>query len=98
MVRFKLPNSAAVAAAMPVPFEERQPLGERVMTFSSELAGAADRKSTRLNSSHSQISYAVFCLKRKNWHNAALAPVRSRRSGFACLLSYVTNRPSVLRL
>src|SRR5205085_4799008 len=39
---------------------------------------AADRKSTRLNSSHSQISYAVFCLKKKNkgekhrrrWHEA----------------------------
>src|SRR2546430_13705324 len=29
-------------------------------------AGAGDRKSTRLNSSHSQISYAVFCLKKKN--------------------------------
>src|SRR2546430_8574721 len=33
----------------------------------------ADRKSTRLNSSHSQISYAVFCLKKKNtnriYHN-----------------------------
>src|SRR2546430_12603771 len=28
--------------------------------------GAQDRKSTRLNSSHSQISYAVFCLKKKN--------------------------------
>src|SRR5438270_9417998 len=27
--------------------------------------GDADRKSTRLNSSHSQISYAVFCLKKK---------------------------------
>src|SRR5206468_9467716 len=27
---------------------------------------AADRKSTRLNSSHDQISYAVFCLKKKN--------------------------------
>src|SRR2546430_4165216 len=27
---------------------------------------AKDRKSTRLNSSHSQISYAVFCLKKKN--------------------------------
>src|SRR5438309_8964554 len=30
-----------------------------------------DRKSTRLNSSHSSISYAVFCLKKKkkrNWH------------------------------
>src|SRR5206468_11020577 len=29
------------------------------------LAGVADRKSTRLNSSHDQISYAVFCLKKK---------------------------------
>src|SRR2546430_10177090 len=28
--------------------------------------GLADRKSTRLNSSHSQISYAVFCLKKTN--------------------------------
>src|SRR5688572_32226319 len=28
-----------------------------------------DRKSTRLNSSHSQISYAVFCLKKKNTHS-----------------------------
>src|SRR3989475_11012590 len=28
-------------------------------------AGNRDRKSTRLNSSHSQISYAVFCLKKK---------------------------------
>src|SRR5256886_12932954 len=30
-----------------------------------------DRKSTRLNSSHSQISYAVFCLKNKNTHLSA---------------------------
>src|SRR5258707_11984802 len=28
--------------------------------------GATDRKSTRLNSSHANISYAVFCLKKKN--------------------------------
>src|SRR3712207_8896362 len=28
----------------------------------------ADRKSTRLNSSHANISYAVFCLKKKNNH------------------------------
>src|SRR5438270_10652303 len=35
-----------------------------------------DRKSTRLNSSHSQISYAVFCLKKKNikLKNHALNP------------------------
>src|SRR2546427_2941781 len=30
------------------------------------LGHEEDRKSTRLNSSHSQISYAVFCLKKKN--------------------------------
>src|SRR2546428_3649188 len=30
-----------------------------------------DRKSTRLNSSHDQISYAVFCLKKKKKHNSA---------------------------
>src|SRR5438132_8536549 len=29
-------------------------------------AGESDRKSTRLNSSHTVISYAVFCLKKKN--------------------------------
>src|SRR5687768_18505562 len=33
-----------------------------------------DRKSTRLNSSHGYISYAVFCLKKKN-ERAALGPV-----------------------
>src|SRR2546430_10919713 len=31
--------------------------------------GEVDRKSTRLNSSHSQISYAVFCLKKKKKDN-----------------------------
>src|SRR5438309_6273052 len=31
----------------------------------------ADRKSTRLNSSHSSISYAVFCLKKKKKNNSA---------------------------
>src|SRR2546430_7462847 len=33
-----------------------------------------DRKSTRLNSSHSQISYAVFCLKQKNTPTGSPAP------------------------
>src|SRR6266478_1759558 len=32
---------------------------------SGSVSAARDRKSTRLNSSHSQISYAVFCLKKK---------------------------------
>src|SRR2546430_11852001 len=34
----------------------------------------ADRKSTRLNSSHSQISYAVFCLKKKKKNSLHLPP------------------------
>src|SRR2546430_13247111 len=38
-------------------------LEEAAATVSRALA--SDRKSTRLNSSHSQISYAVFCLKKK---------------------------------
>src|SRR2546427_6168566 len=45
-----------------------------------------DRKSTRLNSSHDQISYAVFCLKKKNKPNS-VAPHTSRvppRSTIAC--------------
>src|SRR2546430_6124379 len=33
--------------------------------LNGERGGRRDRKSTRLNSSHSQISYAVFCLKKK---------------------------------
>src|SRR2546422_7210659 len=33
--------------------------------------GDQDRKSTRLNSSHGYISYAVFCLKKKKKHNTA---------------------------
>src|SRR2546427_3812559 len=33
-----------------------------------ETTFVQDRKSTRLNSSHSQISYAVFCLKKKKEH------------------------------
>src|SRR2546430_3624197 len=34
-----------------------------------------DRKSTRLNSSHSQISYAVFCLKKKKKHITYISSV-----------------------
>src|SRR2546427_6314707 len=43
------------------------PLPERKGMAAGHLLAApvGDRKSTRLNSSHSQISYAVFCLKKK---------------------------------
>src|SRR2546430_4149464 len=39
---------------------------QRVIDPPRARVGETDRKSTRLNSSHSQISYAVFCLKKKN--------------------------------
>src|SRR2546430_13514667 len=39
---------------------------------SSRVVGRRDRKSTRLNSSHSQISYAVFCLKKKNYNTVEI--------------------------
>src|SRR3712207_6951802 len=40
-------------------------LGEQALG-AVELAARVDRKSTRLNSSHANISYAVFCLKKKH--------------------------------
>src|SRR5438034_5203328 len=36
-----------------------------LLSASGEISGCLDRKSTRLNSSHTVISYAVFCLKKK---------------------------------
>src|SRR2546430_6567017 len=47
--------------------EVRRP-GTARFRCSMACTGSADRKSTRLNSSHSQISYAVFCLKKKKIH------------------------------
>src|SRR2546430_10026946 len=44
-------------------------LGQKVVAM-TWIGDGGDRKSTRLNSSHSQISYAVFCLKKKNRQHA----------------------------
>src|SRR4051812_50007488 len=47
-------------------------VGPKSLRMDSEALGA-DRKSTRLNSSHMSISYAVFCLKKKN--NGVVLPL-----------------------
>src|SRR2546430_12945228 len=52
-------------------------------TVGGVTANEADRKSTRLNSSHSQISYAVFCLKKKTHctttpHSASRSRIHER--------------------
>src|SRR5256886_10864594 len=66
---------------------EKPTQATRLMVGIAELL-LADRKSTRLNSSHSQISYAVFCLKKKT----SLSPsapltlgIKSLASGVLCV-------------
>src|SRR2546430_11519510 len=50
------------------------------------VSGGRDRKSTRLNSSHSQISYAVFCLKKK----IVIVPTYPTRCPFFSIMITVT--------
>src|SRR3712207_7318510 len=65
------PRRALQAERAPVglraPVEGRAETGDVGFTSeeSAEERGDLDRKSTRLNSSHANISYAVFCLKKK---------------------------------
>src|SRR2546427_4894323 len=55
-----------------------------------DVRGVVDRKSTRLNSSHSQISYAVFCLKKKK--EAITCRPRTRHRD-ALIRRYLAPRP-----
>src|SRR3712207_7773198 len=47
------------------------------LTAGADSSGEEDRKSTRLNSSHANISYAVFCLKKKHYTVYATTPYSS---------------------
>src|SRR2546430_10636678 len=59
---------AAIFAPQLAPYDPlKTSLTERLQP-PAFAGGTEDRKSTRLNSSHSQISYAVFCLKKKKTH------------------------------
>src|SRR5437899_7859684 len=51
--------------ALPILFHRRVDAVEKALHQPREEADEGDRKSTRLNSSHLGISYAVFCLKKK---------------------------------
>src|SRR5690349_23835909 len=68
-----LPISARLATSPPRPAAPRSspPTGTRRSaprrrSTTARTTAPTDRKSTRLNSSHVEISYAVFCLKKKN--------------------------------
>src|ERR1017187_10996699 len=73
---------------------QRQPehaLRDQVQQQMFDLPGVAvDRKSTRLNSSHRCISYAVFCLKKKKQHRITVMTcdtARSQEDLLACLMT-----------
>src|SRR2546427_7990730 len=55
--------------------EPRAPQRARPDGKQSGAGAGLDRKSTRLNSSHSQISYAVFCLKKKTQLGGDIEPL-----------------------
>src|SRR2546426_4422507 len=61
----------------PAPQHRRPPgrVAARVAHDDRVRAAGRDRKSTRLNSSHLVISYAVFCLKKKKTNNAKYSPL-----------------------
>src|SRR5690348_17782122 len=68
----------------------------------AQIWDARDRKSTRLNSSHPSISYAVFCLKKKNERAALIAylvpiavPMTSSRLGSTPGCDYKTFKPAI---
>src|SRR5688572_32523741 len=64
--RAKTPNSKARGKSKTI----TSPFSLVSKTSVMCLFQRGDRKSTRLNSSHSQISYAVFCLKKKKSHTS----------------------------
>src|SRR2546427_7411474 len=66
VVSHKLMTRAGLIKKLGAGIYNYMPMGLRVIRkVEAIVREEIDRKSTRLNSSHSQISYAVFCLKKK---------------------------------
>src|SRR2546427_4229325 len=62
--------------------------GVDVLEREVHLAADQDRKSTRLNSSHSQISYAVFCLKKKKNKKKIIKLQKRNQHSSRCCADY----------
>src|SRR2546430_7516383 len=78
--------------------EIRQRLGMSLLFITHDLGivrriADVDRKSTRLNSSHSQISYAVFCLKKKKQQ-----PNKRPQPSITPTVINITDRPETSHL
>src|SRR3712207_7471993 len=63
------PRDCARNLAPPRSLEQRLDLREDALGRNPRRRLDEDRKSTRLNSSHANISYAVFCLKKKEYYD-----------------------------
>src|SRR5947207_7424659 len=83
-VLFNTAEADKILAALQV-FPPDNPWNEDVSKLPVHPGSAKDRKSTRLNSSHTVISYAVFCLKKKKENTTK--STRFERSGWAALLT-----------
>src|SRR2546426_2784939 len=67
---FRSPPARAYLCGNANPVDQRSPAAPQLSEGSTEtISFSEDRKSTRLNSSHLVISYAVFCLKKKKTIN-----------------------------
>src|SRR5438874_7933464 len=69
---------------------------QRRVTLQPRLHRFVDRKSTRLNSSHVEISYAVFCLKKKK--KKKRKKIKKTRNKMNCIYNYNTARGDVTTL
>src|SRR5206468_6535775 len=67
----RAPESFAREAGKPETFSRTFTVLDQTTTFTLVIHNG-DRKSTRLNSSHDQISYAVFCLKKKKKYKKSI--------------------------
>src|SRR5256885_12525229 len=78
---FRSLEGARVFAVLPASIKPRKTQAVLARAMGEALASEAaptprDRKSTRLNSSHLVISYAVFCLKKKKYYHSAHLPAQ----------------------
>src|SRR2546430_12153808 len=83
---------AFLVPARTVTLFDRAPFLRRGLLFAAEWP---DRKSTRLNSSHSQISYAVFCVKKKDTPEQAVKKERppAKKRAVATVLAQPIPQP-----
>src|SRR5687768_6795936 len=89
LVLLRLALAVSLVLAALTPASAATPWWEPV----ARPAPDSDRKSTRLNSSHGYISYAVFCLKKKSKHSPCS---RTFASSCGCTLSRPTSRTCLL--